>query len=53
MAFGDNFNDIPMLKEVGHPVLMSGAHPRLREQFPIQAGNVPKILETLLANQNS
>lgn len=49
MAFGDNFNDIPMLKQVGHPVLMSGAHLRLREHFPIQAGNVPEILKTLLA----
>lgn len=35
MAFGDNFNDLPMLSLVGHPYIMDTAHPRLRRKFPV------------------
>lgn len=45
MAFGDNFNDVPMLETVGHPVLMETAHPALLARFPVQCGNVPAFLE--------
>lgn len=49
MAFGDNFNDIPMLKAVGNPVLMSQADDRLRECFSVQCEDVPKyLLENVL-----
>ena len=44
MAFGDNFNDIPMLEAVGNPVLMSQADDRLRRRFLVQCEDVPKYL---------
>lgn len=49
MAFGDNWNDVPMLEAVGMPWLMSAAVPALRERFPRQCGSVPAVLESLLA----
>lgn len=33
-AFGDNWNDLAMLRAVGHPYLMSGADPKLKELIP-------------------
>ena len=33
-AFGDNFNDVPMLSLVGRPYIMDTAHPQLKERFP-------------------
>lgn len=33
-AFGDNYNDMPMLEAVGHGVLMANAPAELREHFP-------------------
>jgi len=47
MAFGDNFNDAPMLSFAGHPYLMSTAHEDLKKQFPNQCANVADILKTL------
>lgn len=44
MVFGDNFNDAPILKKAGFPVLMETAHPALKEQFPVQCGNVPQYV---------
>lgn len=35
MAFGDNFNDVPMLRLAGRPYIMSDAHPQLRREFPV------------------
>ena len=42
IAFGDNFNDEEMLKEVGHPFLMGNAPAELKQRFSseqITAGN--------------
>ena len=47
MAFGDNYNDIPMLERVGHPYLMAGAVPELRERFSSQCRTVGEILASL------
>lgn len=46
MAFGDNFNDVPMLRAAGRPYIMDTAHPRLREEFPV-CSRVEEILEGL------
>lgn len=48
MAFGDNFNDIPLLQKAGFPVLMETAHPALRKQFPVQCKNVPQYVREKL-----
>lgn len=47
-AFGDNWNDVGMLRAVGRPWLMSGAHPDLRAMFPRQCESVLPVLEELL-----
>lgn len=47
MAFGDNFNDVPMLEAVGHPCLMASAAQPLRQRFPTQCHRVEDVLETL------
>lgn len=46
MAFGDNFNDAPMLRLAGHPYIMDTAHPQLREEFSV-CSSVEEILRTL------
>lgn len=46
MAFGDNFNDEPMLRLAGRPYIMEGAHPSLREQFP-SCATVEEMLREL------
>lgn len=48
MAFGDNWNDVPMLDLVGHPYLMSTAHPDLRKRYPRQCESVVEVLKGLL-----
>lgn len=48
MAFGDNWNDLPMLEAAGHPYLMASADPRLAEKLPRQCASVPQVLEQLL-----
>lgn len=48
MAFGDNWNDLPMLEAAGHPYLMASADPRLAEKLPRQCTSVPQVLEQLL-----
>lgn len=47
MAFGDNFNDLPMLERVGQPYLMESAAPELRARIPRLCRRVADILETL------
>lgn len=47
MAFGDNFNDAPMLSIAGAPYLMEGAAPELGERFPNRCRHVADILRTL------
>ena len=46
MAFGDNFNDVPMLQLAGFPYIMDSASPQLRERFPV-CSSVEEILRTL------
>ena len=46
MAFGDNFNDVPMLSLAGRPYIMDTAHPQLKQRFSVCSG-VDKILERL------
>ena len=48
MAFGDNWNDVPMLEAAGIPWLMADADPALRPRFPRQCASVPAVLEQLL-----
>ena len=48
LAFGDNWNDLPMLEAAGHPYLMASADPRLAEKLPRQCTSVPEVLEHLL-----
>lgn len=47
-AFGDNWNDVPMLEAAGEPWLMSSAAPRLRERFPRQCDSVIETMERYL-----
>ena len=47
MAFGDNYNDIPMLDAVGHPYLMDSAAPELRQRYGAQCRRPEDVLETL------
>ena len=47
MAFGDNYNDLPMLRTVGHPYIMSTANPRLLPLVENKCASVADVLETL------
>lgn len=47
MAFGDNYNDIPMLDSVGHPYLMRSAAAPLRQRYPNQCTRPEDVLEAL------
>ncbi len=40
MAVGDSTGDVPMLEEVGHPVVMANSAPELLEHFSDVAGDV-------------
>ena len=48
VAFGDNWNDAPMLEAAGIGYLMAGAAPALREKFPNQCASVLTVLENIL-----
>lgn len=48
VAFGDNWNDEPMLCRAGRAYLMEGADPALRARFPNHCASVPDILQTFL-----
>ena len=43
-AFGDNFNDVPMLRRAGRSWLMAGAAAELRAEFPSQCQRVEAVL---------
>ena len=45
-AFGDNDNDLPMLRLAGTPYIMAGAAPHLCQQFANQCRRVEDILGT-------
>lgn len=47
MAFGDNYNDIPMLNAVGHPYIMASAVPDLRSRFSASCIRVEDVLERI------
>lgn len=47
MAFGDNYNDVSMLEQVGRPYLMENAARPLRARFPSRCRTVAEVLETL------
>lgn len=47
MAFGDNYNDISMLEQVGFPYLMETAASELRARFSSRCRTVAEVLETL------
>lgn len=47
-AFGDNWNDVPMLEAAGSPWLMATAAPALRQRFPRQCASVLPVLENIL-----
>lgn len=48
-VFGDNWNDVSMLKIAGRSWLMETAAPELRARFPRQCGSVIDVLKELLA----
>lgn len=48
MAFGDNWNDLPMLDLAGESWLMEGADPALAARFPRRCKMVRAVLEELL-----
>ncbi len=48
LAFGDNWNDLPMLEAAGYPYLMDSADPQLAARFSRQCASVPAVLEHLL-----
>ena len=47
-AFGDNWNDAPMLKKAGRGYIMATSDPNLRAQFELQCENVEDVLENFL-----
>lgn len=47
MAFGDNWNDVPMLDTVGHPRIMAHADNALLERYPVKCRRVPESLNLL------
>lgn len=47
MAFGDNYNDVPMLDYVGIPFIMDNAVEDLRNRYPNHCRRVEDILKTL------
>lgn len=47
MAIGDNYNDLPILNQVGYPVMMENAAEDLRRRFPEHCRRVEELLRTL------
>ena len=47
MAFGDNYNDLPMLEAVGHPILMEGVLAELLSRFSNRCSRAEHILASL------
>lgn len=52
IAFGDNWNDVPMLQKAGQAYLMSSAKPELKALFPTLCDDVGRQLKKIL-NGNS
>ena len=49
LAFGDNWNDVAMLRAVGHPYLMASAQQELLNRFPTTCHRVEDVLRHFLA----
>ena len=47
LAFGDNFNDVPLLKAAGTAYIMAGADPELLKMFPNHCERVEDVLAAL------
>ena len=47
MAFGDNYNDVPMLELAGTAYIMDDAAPPLRRMFPKHCSKVEEVLARL------
>lgn len=47
-AFGDNWNDAPMLSLAGRGYIMAASDPNLRAQFALQCENVEAVLQNFL-----
>ena len=47
MAFGDNFNDLPMLERVGRPYVVGSAAPELLRRIPNHCRRVEEVLAAL------
>lgn len=48
VAFGDNYNDLPMLEKAGRAYLMEGADPALKALIPNHCADVCNVLEEIL-----
>lgn len=48
LAFGDNFNDVPMLDAVGMPFIMSNAHEDLLSKYPNHTDNPEDVIEDII-----
>ena len=46
-AFGDSYNDAPMLRAAAHPYLMNIAPTDLKAEFATQIDDVTGVLKTL------
>lgn len=47
LAFGDNYNDVPMLEAAGTAYIMSTAAPELLARFPNRCDRVADVLAEL------
>lgn len=50
VAFGDNWNDVPMLDYAARPYLMRTANPQLLERYPNHIFDVPTEIYRILKN---
>ncbi len=50
VAFGDNWNDVPMLEFAARPYIMAGAAPALRDKYSRVCVDVPEEIKKILAN---
>lgn len=51
LAFGDNYNDAEMLREVGYPYAMDNAKPEILEMCPYHTARVEDTLEKILRGE--
>ena len=51
VAFGDNYNDLPILQKVGRGYIMDRADPALRAQVPNRCADVCDVLEQILREE--